>query len=147
MRADRCVILWRYLKPHSDILYRHTLLFRFFRMKVTTRKKDNLPGTGSWGQSKQNKNCCYCETSVPIAKVTREHIIPKHAGGRLVRPCCQACNREKGGMLLDEYIVWLYAKYRLDWTLNYREKRKLLLKLRNAIGYLICLQPDKYNFL
>lgn len=51
--------------------------------------------------------CCYCKTILNEQNKTRDHIHPKILGGTVTRPCCYACNQEKGKLTLPRYILWL----------------------------------------
>lgn len=51
--------------------------------------------------------CCYCEISLTPINRTREHVIPKRVGGKIIMPCCRKCNEEKGGLMLHSYIQLL----------------------------------------
>ncbi len=61
------------------------------------------------------KKCCYCEVeltpriglAVSSTDRTRDHIIPKHKGGKIIKDCCFGCNQEKGGLMLHSYIQLL----------------------------------------
>jgi hypothetical protein len=57
--------------------------------------------------------CCYCECELFLCSIqiptlkTRDHIIPKHKSGKVLKWCCHKCNNEKGGMELPVYIQYL----------------------------------------
>jgi len=70
--------------------------------------------------------CCYCEITLTPNNYTREHVIPKHRGGRIIKPCCKKCNFEKGGLMLHSYIQLLNSKL-LDY------KGELLIELQTKI--------------
>ncbi len=63
-----------------------------------------------------NLKCVYCETALISGSntlsnsKTKDHVIPRHKGGRVVRWCCLACNQEKGGLMLHSYIQLLNLK-------------------------------------
>lgn len=83
-------------------------LFEPFRIyknkpKISTSEpklKDNRKGY----------KCCYCEIELTPENYTREHVIPKRVGGKIIRPCCKDCNSEKGGLMLKSYIQLLNFK-------------------------------------
>lgn len=56
-------------------------------------------------------SCCYCGLSLEQKNYTLDHIIPIVRGGtneaKNLRPCCEACNAEKGGLMLHSYIQLL----------------------------------------
>lgn len=52
-------------------------------------------------------HCCYCEIQLTEKNYTREHVISKHKGGKVIKPCCRDCNQEKGGLILHSYIQML----------------------------------------
>ena len=108
--------------------------------KIIKVKSAWAPKKKIWGNAKF-KNCCYCELSMPIEDVTREHLIPRSGGGTFIAACCLQCNREKGNLLLIDWIIQLYAEQRKEWT------RKNELKIRNAIKYLLLLYPGEYDFI
>lgn len=60
---------------------------------------------------KSGMRCCYCDEILNENTCTREHVIPKHAGGKIIYPCCKHCNSEKGGLFLDGYIRLLKSKH------------------------------------
>jgi 5-methylcytosine-specific restriction endonuclease McrA len=97
-----------------------------------------------WGKkNSQYKNCCYCELTIDKSEVTREHIIPKSKGGRIIAPCCIKCNREKGAMMLIDYIIFLWDKKLVDPKKIKRNE----VKIKNAIKYLLLLYPKQYDFI
>lgn len=75
------------------------------------------------------KTCCYCEIKLNGNNGSKEHIIPKHRGGKITRPCCKDCNTEKGGLMLHSYIQFLNLKM-LEVTGI--ELQKLQTKIANA---------------
>lgn len=96
-------------------------------------------------------NCCYCEVALKPGQATREHIIPKHTGGRVIQPSCQDCNAEKGGLTLENYLRYLLAlaeAYRLgDVTLCSKKLRRTRVKIKNAIKFLKLLYPGEWDYL
>lgn len=66
---------------------------------------------------KNSHKCCYCNVyltspknnliKMPPTTRTMDHVIPKHRGGKILKPCCYACNQEKGGLMLHSYIQML----------------------------------------
>jgi len=79
--------------------------------------------------------CCYCEVQLTYNHIkdpthkTREHVIPKSKGGKIIKPCCFECNQEKGGLMLHSYIQFL--NYRL-MEVSPDELVKLQRKIKNA---------------
>lgn len=55
-------------------------------------------------------SCCYCECILTGENYTREHVIPRRVGGKIIKPCCRDCNQEKGGLMLKSYIQLLNLK-------------------------------------
>lgn len=59
--------------------------------------------------------CCYCECKLTKrygltcsdTDKTRDHVIPKSKGGKILKDCCYACNQEKGSLMLHSYIQML----------------------------------------
>jgi hypothetical protein len=58
----------------------------------------------------EDRRCCYCETWLDEKNYSKEHVVPRHAGGKIIKPCCKSCNREKGGLLLNEYLSKLSVR-------------------------------------
>ncbi len=89
-------------------------LFAPFIKKKTTPKGGNK-NKDSFKKYIQelNTTCCYCECIMDFHNgfkpnsATKDHIIPKHKGGKITKPCCFECNQEKGGLMLDSYIQML----------------------------------------
>lgn len=99
-----------------------------------------------WGKPKsQHKNCCYCELTIPIREITREHIIPKSKGGRIVAPCCLACNRQKRDMLLIDFIIMLMTQRR--GMVKPGVIKRCDVKIKNSIKFLLLLYPGEYDFI
>lgn len=92
-----------------------------------------------------HKRCCYCERVLLPGEVTKEHIIPKSRGGRITRPCCLTCNREKKNMMLIEYVCYLQLKLRVVRKAD--KVNRVKRQLRNAIKYLLALYPGEYDFI
>ena len=73
--------------------------------------------------------CCYCHTELNKVTCTREHIIPKSKGGKIIAPCCIDCNREKGGGTIRMFITYIILKNRKDPRIeiasNLAKKHKL----------------------
>lgn len=97
-----------------------------------------------WGNAKF-KNCCYCEVQMPIAECTRDHLIPQRVGGSYVAACCLACNREKGCMLLIDYVIYLWKVLRSE--ADPKKIKRTEVKIRNSIKFLLLLYPNEYNFI
>lgn len=62
------------------------------------------------------EKCCYCNDPVIGIHRTREHLVPKSRGGNgsqyNIKPCCRACNQERGNKSLTEWLVIL------NWRIN-----------------------------
>jgi 5-methylcytosine-specific restriction endonuclease McrA len=97
-----------------------------------------------WGKAKF-KNCCYCEMCIPIKDVTQEHLIPRSGGGTLIAACCLECNRSKGAMLLIDWVIKLYDDLRKEGDV--RKVRRIEVKIKNSIKYLLLLYPGEYDFI
>lgn len=83
----------------------------------------------------EHGKCCYCEIKLTKEAVTdpthktKEHVIPRHKGGKFVKTACYECNQEKGGLMLHSYIQML--NYQLsDKTGD--ELVKLQTKIKNT---------------
>lgn len=77
------------------------------------------------------EKCCYCEVELTVKTKTREHVIPKHKGGKIIRPCCRECNSEKAGFMLHTYIDMLNISLG-DKNLSRSQVLKLNTKIKNA---------------
>lgn len=86
---------------------------------------------GSSASFKEGMACCYCERILNIRTFSREHVIPKHKGGKIVMPCCKECNTEKGGLMLHSYIQMLNLSL-LDFKSNTEAYLRLQTKIKNA---------------
>ena len=75
--------------------------------------------------------CCYCEIKLTEKNYTREHVIPKRVGGKIIKPCCNLCNTEKGGLMLHHYIMVL-NQLALDSKPNTEAYLRLQTKIKNA---------------
>ncbi len=86
-------------------------------------------------QKVSSNKCCYCEVKLTkpdnssATSKTKEHIIPKHKGGNIIRHACYECNQEKGGLMLHSYIQFL--NYRL-MEVSPDQLIKLQTKIKNA---------------
>ena len=117
-------------------------------MKVSTRRKDFLSTPaygGSFGKSKRFKHCCYCEKQMTLQECTREHLLPKSKGGRIIKPCCLECNQEKADRLPIDWVIYLYDIY--FKRLKEKKMQRAHIRLRNAINYLVALYPGEYDFI
>lgn len=74
----------------------------------------------------EGMKCCYCEKKLSQQDCTREHILAKSKGGKLILPACKKCNSEKADMLISEYISFLLNKNKLISEIDKR-------KISNAI--------------
>jgi hypothetical protein len=86
------------------------------------------------------KKCCYCGCHLTKVNKTREHVIPKHAGGKIIAPCCDNCNTQKGGHTLFEYIEIL--KELRAYTLKVDAKKLITIKIQRAKE--IQMHVDRY---
>lgn len=83
--------------------------------------------------------CCYCEVELTEKTKTRDHIIPKHKGGKITKKCCFDCNQEKGGLMPLSYLVFLEDKLiSSNKTSKIIIKRKIrnLNRILTSIGFL-----------
>lgn len=62
--------------------------------------------------------CAYCGCDIDsddVINYTVDHIVPLNIGGNNLqvnqKPCCLACNREKGPFTLEEWLNILYRKF------------------------------------
>lgn len=91
--------------------------------------------------------CCYCEVPLTIRDnkspnaYTQDHIIPRHKGGNIKKPCCYGCNQEKGGLMLHSYIQLLNLQM-ADAKPGTPEYLKLQTKITNANKIAIALNKD-----
>lgn len=77
------------------------------------------------------EKCCYCERGLTTKNRTREHVIPRHKGGKIIKIACKYCNQEKGGLMLNSYIQLLELK--LSNTKEDTNRHSVLkIKIRNA---------------
>lgn len=81
--------------------------------------------------------CCYCETYLTPQNRTKEHVIPKRVGGKIIKPCCRNCNEEKGGLMLHSYIQLLNLQLS-DAKPN--EIQRIQTKIKNANNIAIELE-------
>lgn len=60
--------------------------------------------------------CCYCGVQMLIRekrdpphpqRLTRDHVVPRSKGGRLIVECCSKCNLDKGILSLEEFRLVL----------------------------------------
>lgn len=88
--------------------------------------------------------CCYCEINLNSDNYSKEHVIPKHKGGTIIKPCCKECNFEKGGMMLSSYIKILNKQLLiLKRKYVHSQYLKLTVKIKNAKLIQIELQKLK----
>jgi hypothetical protein len=86
-------------------------------------------------EKSKDKNCCYCEVELTTRHIsdpthrTREHVVPKSRGGKIIMAACFECNQEKGNLMLHSYIQML--NYKLH---DYKGEllSKLQTKIKNA---------------
>ena len=72
--------------------------------------------------------CAYCETTLTVDNLTRDHIVPKSHGikfGNLsnnIIACCKACNHDKGDKSLLNFMGLLEettkTKKKVDWSID-----------------------------
>lgn len=55
----------------------------------------------------KNGVCCYCEKKLNNRTYTKDHLIPKSKGGKIMMPCCYDCNQEKQDLPLEIYAMLL----------------------------------------
>lgn len=95
-------------------------------------KIKNIPTTIFKSQSRYiGYRCCYCEDVLTKDNATREHVIPKHKGGNIIKPCCRHCNSEKGGFMLHTYIDMLNLTLP-EYENGTQEFKRLQLKIKNT---------------
>lgn len=79
--------------------------------------------------------CCYCKrtlepsTSKARTAMTRDHIVPRHLGGRRTVPCCRQCNQIKGPLHPDAWrrVTDAYPQW---WT-RFRDHGELVETMRS----------------
>lgn len=101
------------------------------------------------GLRTKRHHCCYCEMPLNPGQATKEHIIPKHSGGRIIQPACKACNWEKGPMTLEvylAYLLYLVMAYRLRPD-DARKLRRTRVKIKNVTKFLKLLYPGEWDYL
>jgi len=83
---------------------------------------------------KGGMTCCYCNTMLTPDNCTREHVVPKRVGGKIILPCCQECNTEKGGLMLHSYIQFLCYKVFEDYQIVAFNINQIKIKNANEIA-------------
>lgn len=124
------------LTGYEDVKYLGIGLEPNLSIKEKLKKikpKKGLAGKGLAGIGtsyyKSGMKCCYCEIELDKFTCTREHVIPKHRGGKIIIPCCGECNGEKGGLMLHSYIQILCCK---DFKHNDHGFEKNQIKIKNC---------------
>jgi 5-methylcytosine-specific restriction endonuclease McrA len=73
-------------------------LLRFVRIK---RRFDYVPFSRANIYARDRYICQYCNSAMPTAELTFDHVVPVAQGGRKdwenIVTCCVTCNRKKGG--------------------------------------------------
>ena len=72
--------------------------------------------TGDWWKDHRRNWCAYCGVRVEevspapgVAKLTRDHVIPRaHKGRHVTIPFCEECNRRKGTTALPQFMLTKY---------------------------------------
>ena len=96
---------------------------------------------------KQDGCCKYCEKPLTLKQVTRDHVIPRSAGGLNHRDntvaSCSPCNVAKGSLPVSQFMRLIRnpqpgdpMKYRLiwfDWRLN-RALKQMRSNVFRAVG-------------
>lgn len=83
---------------------------------------------------KQDGKCAYCLSRLTLKTVTRDHVIPRSAGGldrrNNIVASCEPCNKLKGSTSFEVFMRLITAprtgdpiKYRLVWFSRQIEKR------------------------
>jgi hypothetical protein len=90
-----------------------------------------------------NDQCCYCECKLDDKIRTREHVIPKHQNGRVLRSCCLFCNREKGGRNLQGYKDWLTTKFYKEK--NDKQRAQIAVKIKNILALIAEIRIMKFH--
>ena len=103
-----------YYKAAQDIIFlrTHHKEVKFLgigRPNLPVQRQPNEPLKSVY---KSYGKCCYCDIVMTEpgrlpTSCTKEHVIPKHKGGKITKSCCYACNQEKGGLMLHSYIQML----------------------------------------
>jgi len=75
---------------------------------------------------------------------SRDHLHPRILGGTVTKPCCLACNQEKGKLTLPRYILWL-EKERAMLSSKTEEWRKRNTQIVNAEKLLNKLYATRYK--
>lgn len=77
-----------------------------------------------------SRACHYCKRQLTAPSdrartaATRDHIVPRHMGGRRTVPCCRQCNNLKGPLHIDAWRR-IMAKYP-DWWKRFRDRGELI---------------------
>lgn len=75
------------------------------------------------------ERCFYCERPFPISQLTKDHVVPKSAGGshepRNQVPACQPCNQRKGSrMPTSDELARINAVWASSTKANERKVKK-----------------------
>lgn len=95
---------------------------------ITTenKKKSIVKKLATDGDELLSNKCCYCGERLKRSTFSREHIIPKSKGGKIVKPCCIRCNGEKGDMFLSQFIPFLIQKQHTSEGVEYNRYSKMI---------------------
>lgn len=84
----------------------------------------------------RHRYCYYCQRTLTAptdrarTAATRDHIIPRHMGGRRTVPCCRQCNALKGPLHIDDWRR-IMAKYP-EWWKRFNDRGELIEAERQA---------------
>jgi len=116
------------IAQEPDIYQRNPIEYSIKKPPKT--KRNNSTVVHSKKATVKEGYCCYCEIPLSEKNFTKEHVIPKRVGGKIIKPCCKDCNAEKGGLMLNSYIVFLNS---LDYSVRNQIKIKNANKLAKWI--------------
>lgn len=83
------------------------------------------------------KDCHYCKRRLTAPSdrartaATRDHIIPRHMGGRRTVPCCRQCNSLKGPLHINDWRE-VMATYPRWWKL-FQNRGELIEAQRRSV--------------
>ncbi len=95
---------------------KHPSVLRLLRHVRIKRPYSDVPFTRGNVYARDDYSCQYCETRLPPARLTFDHVIPVARGGTKswdnIVTCCIACNRLKGDCTPEEIGLRLVKRPR-----------------------------------
>lgn len=89
----------------------------------------------------RGEQCWYCKRGLEASgsrsalAATRDHVVPKRAGGRYRVWCCRACNSLKGDMFPDQWRAW--REQNPEWWKLYRAEPEARVLERTATSVVL----------